>query len=112
MKILSLCSVIIAGLALFLAYGCEKEDEPILLGIAAGYGHSMALRSDGSLWVWGYNNSNQLGDGTSDSRTTPFSLGTGYSNLAAGGAHSLAIKSDESLWAWGSNQDGQLGDGT
>lgn len=32
--------------------------------IAAGYKFSLALKSDGTLWAWGYNISGQLGDGT------------------------------------------------
>ena len=35
--------------------------------IAAGYGHSLFLKSDGSLWAMGYNYDGQLGDGTTDS---------------------------------------------
>ena len=31
--------------------------------IAAGVHHSLALRTDGTVWAWGYNGNGQLGDG-------------------------------------------------
>jgi alpha-tubulin suppressor-like RCC1 family protein len=36
--------------------------------IAAGTYHVLALRTDGSVWTWGYNNFGQLGDGTATNR--------------------------------------------
>ena len=35
-----------------------------MVAIAAGETHSLALRSDGTVWAWGYNGYGQLGDGT------------------------------------------------
>jgi len=39
--------------------------------IAAGSGHSLALKSEGTGWAWGYNSKGQLGDGTATQRSTP-----------------------------------------
>jgi len=35
-----------------------------IVQIAAGEWHAMALKNDGTVWCWGYNNFGQLGDGT------------------------------------------------
>ena len=81
--------------------------------IAAGSGHSLALKSDGTLWAWGDNSYGQLGDGTTDNKIIPTKVGsnTDWTAIAAGSGHSLALKSD-GIWSWGDNSYGQLGDGT
>ncbi len=82
--------------------------------VATGYDHSMVIRSDGTLWIWGANQYGQVGDGTSSDRLTPFRIakGSDWAAIAAGKFYSLAVRSDGTLWAWGSNAYGQLGDGT
>lgn len=81
--------------------------------IAGGNKHSLALKTDGSVWTWGSNESGQLGDGTQWSRNwNPKQvIANSVVEIAAGYHHSLAIKTDGSLWAWGSNGYGQFGDG-
>ena len=84
---------------------------------AGGETHTLALKSDGTVWAWGPNNFGQLGDGTSGiaaSKNTPVKV-IGLSDVAAiagGGYHSLALKSDGTVWAWGFNVYGQIGNGT
>ena len=83
--------------------------------IAAGGNHSLALKADGAVWAWGYNNAGQLGDSSNTQRTAPVQIlaaGSGTIAIAAGTSHSLAVKSDGSVWAWGDNTYGQLGDGS
>jgi alpha-tubulin suppressor-like RCC1 family protein len=82
--------------------------------LASGGNHSLALRSDGTVWAWGSNSQGQLGDGTDTDRLTPVQVPglTDFTALAAGDAHSLAVRRDGAVWAWGSNFYGQLGDGT
>jgi alpha-tubulin suppressor-like RCC1 family protein/PKD repeat protein len=82
--------------------------------VSTGHYHSLALRSDGSVWTWGYNFAGQLGDGTTTTRNAPVRVsGTRtYQYVAAGRDMSYAIATDGSAWAWGLNGDGQLGDGT
>ena len=81
--------------------------------VAAGRGHSLFLKSDGSLWAMGWNVAGQLGDGSYNSSNLPEQiLPGGVAAIAAGFGHSLLIKTDGSLWAMGYNAQGQLGDGT
>ena len=82
--------------------------------LAAGYAHSLAVRSGGSVWAWGNNAQNQLGDGTTTNRSTPVQVQglTNVTAIAAGNFQSLVVRSDGSVWAWGGNNYGQLGDGT
>lgn len=84
-----------------------------IINVAAGAYHSLALKSDGTLWVWGDNSLEQLGFGT----------GTYDSNFHAPVQHSLmgvtAIAgaefvsfvgtTDGTAWSWGSNSWDQLG---
>jgi alpha-tubulin suppressor-like RCC1 family protein len=81
---------------------------------AAGYVHSVALKSDGSLWTWGRNDVGQLGDGTVIQRDSPvhIPISSNWTTVAAGGSHTVAVQSDADIFAWGSNEFGQLGDGT
>ena len=81
--------------------------------IAAGEEHSLAIRSDGTLWAWGNNLSGRLGDGTETQQVRPTQIGTGgnWLAVAAGASHSVALKSDGTLWSWGNNHNGQLGGG-
>ncbi|MCM3273813.1 carboxypeptidase regulatory-like domain-containing protein [Paenibacillus elgii] len=74
----------------------------------------LALRSDGTVWSWGYNAEGQLGDGTNIYKSTPTQV-VGLHNvisISAGSHHSLALKSDGTVWTWGLNSRGELGDGT
>src|SRR3990167_4891225 len=82
--------------------------------IASGRAHAIALKSDGTVWAWGYNDDGQLGDGTTTNRSTPVQI-SGLSDvtaIAGGWSHTIALKSDGTVWAWGNNEDGRLGDGT
>jgi alpha-tubulin suppressor-like RCC1 family protein len=77
-------------------------------------GHSLFLKSDGTVWACGLNSSGQLGDGTTVNRLSPVKI-NGLSDIiyiAAGADHSFFMKSDSSIWACGDNSRGQLGDGT
>ena len=85
-----------------------------IIGIAAGSGHCLAVRSDGSLWAWGRNKDGQLGNGDSVSSAVPVQVMglDGVIAVAAGQGHSLAVNGNGTVWAWGDNRYGQLGDGT
>ncbi|MFC5303046.1 RCC1 domain-containing protein [Azospira restricta] len=71
--------------------------------IALGSDHLLGIKSDGSLWGWGSNNSGQLG-GERVEGSWPVRMGEGYVALAANRDFSLAIRKDGTLWAWGGLQ--------
>ena len=84
-----------------------------VVAIADGTGHSLFLKSDGSLWGMGYNEDGELGDGSNTTTNQPEQIvASGVAAIAAGSEHSLFLKTDGSLWGMGFNADGQLGDGT
>lgn len=83
--------------------------------IYAGNQSCAAIKSDTTLWVWGFGLNGQLGQGNSTNRSSPvqFMLGTtGWSKAAWGSIHFAALKTDGSLWLSGSNSNGELGDNT
>ncbi|MDZ7622680.1 MAG: hypothetical protein U5O69_10310 [Candidatus Competibacteraceae bacterium] len=67
-----------------------------ILAIAASAWHSVALKSDCTVWAWGGNSNGQLGDGTMIDRYTPVQVTglTGILAIAASAWHSVALKSD------------------
>ena len=80
--------------------------------VSCGHYHTGAIKSDGSLWMWGYNNVGQLGDNSVAHKSSPvqtISAGLSWVMVAGGGYHTAAIKTDNTLWLWGNNAEGQLG---
>lgn len=83
--------------------------------VSAGDEHTGAIKTDGTLWLWGSNIFVQLGDNTTASKSSPvqiFGGGTNWKLVSCGTYHSVAIKTDGTAWAWGTNSSGQLGDNT
>lgn len=76
--------------------------------------HSLAIKTNGTLWAWGENSFGQLGIEGIDDQYLPVSVDTdtNWVAISAGENHSLGLRSDGTLWAWGWNAFGQLGDGT
>ena len=80
----------------------------VVVAIAAGGSHSLAVRSDGTVWAWGSNVSGQLGNGCTlgtncNSSSTPVQVSglSGVVAIAGGTNHSLAVRSDGTVWGWG-----------
>ena len=84
--------------------------------LSTGYTHIISVKTDGTLWSWGYNPFGNLGQNDqgfsgSTSRSSPTQIGTAtdWSQVASGYLTSAATKTDGTLWTWGENEGGQLG---
>jgi alpha-tubulin suppressor-like RCC1 family protein len=79
--------------------------------VSAGSYHLAAIKTDGTLWVWGINNQGQLGLNDTANRSSPTQVGvaTNWSKINGGAFITFAGKTDGTLWAWGHNQFGRLG---
>jgi uncharacterized repeat protein (TIGR01451 family) len=80
--------------------------------IAAGGSHALALKSDGTVWAWGFGGHGQLGNGTmTEQQFEPVQVSglSGVKAIAAGSSYSLAVKSDGTVWGWGENDLNVLG---
>ena len=83
--------------------------------ISSGQEYNAAIKTDGTLWLWGKNNFGQLGDNSRTTKITPVQTtpgGTNWRSVSCGSIHTAAIKTDGTLWLWGSNADGKLGNNT
>lgn len=80
--------------------------------ISASSNFNAAIKTDGSLWLWGNGINGQLGTNNAISRSSPVqtvSAVTNWKQASAGGSQIAAIKTDGTLWAWGQNFNGILG---
>jgi hypothetical protein len=81
--------------------------------IGAARLHTVAIRSNGTAWAWGRNESGRLGDNSTTNRSSPVSVVGGFTDwvqIGAGGYHTFALRANGTAWAWGNNSRGQLGD--
>ena len=85
-----------------------------VVGVGGTTVHSLAIKTNGTLWAWGFNRDGQVGNGTTTNQTSPVQVGTDtdWASAATGQWHSLAVKANGTMWAWGNNDSGQLGDTT
>ena len=85
--------------------------------VSCGAFHTLAIRTDNSLWATGINTDGQIGDGTNNNRTSFVKIGTNndWIFVSAGLAHNIGLRGSAGstrLVTWGKNHKGQLGDGT
>lgn len=112
----TLCSLT-SSLSMGCSYTPTKVEAPgfdHIIAISAGSDHTLALKSDGTVWTWGRNGKGQLGNGSAISESpNPIPLPvpnlSGITAIAAGAYHSLAVKNNGTVWAWGDNSHYQLG---
>jgi alpha-tubulin suppressor-like RCC1 family protein len=76
-----------------------------VMAIAGGKVTSLALTSDGNVWVWGFVNS------TASYSDVPVQQSgiSGVVAISQGWLHSLVLKNDGTVWGWGDNSGGELG---
>ena len=83
---------------------------------SCGKDHSLAVKTDGTLWGMGPNSDGELGRGNTSSQNSTFvDVGGGattWSKVSCGEDFSLAIKTDGTLWSAGKNSNGRTGQGT
>jgi alpha-tubulin suppressor-like RCC1 family protein len=82
--------------------------------ISSGSDHSVGIKSDGTLWLWGSGGAGRLGDNTVLSKSSPIqtiSAGTNWRKVSAGSRNTGGIKTDGTLWMWGQGGFGQIGNG-
>ena len=83
--------------------------------LAAGTGQGgvqAAMKTDGTIWVWGRNYAGALGLNEahpSNGRSSPTQLTGTWTSVSVGGHMMMATKSDGTLWSWGYNLYGCLG---
>jgi alpha-tubulin suppressor-like RCC1 family protein len=89
--------------------------------VSAAYSHTMAVRSNGTLWAWGAGGNGALGTNNTNNTSSPVSVVGGFTDwcqVTAGGfggattGFSLGVRTNGTLWAWGFNASGNLGDNT
>jgi alpha-tubulin suppressor-like RCC1 family protein len=79
---------------------------------SGGEEHTAAVKTDGTLWVWGNGATGRLGTVNLISRSTPVTTrpgGTNWKQVSCGDRHTAAVKTDGTLWTWGGNYNGALG---
>lgn len=94
----------------------EIGDGKEIVEVYAGDNSSAALTVDGELYMWGENNSGQLGDGSTTYKSLPnkveISSGKKVKEFLLCGSSSMALLSDGIVWAWGASNSGRrLGTG-
>jgi len=73
---------------------------------------AMAVKTDGTLWIWGSGNSGELGQNNRTARSSPVQIpGTIWGSGDKKSMSQGNIKTDGTLWVWGSNAYGGLGQG-
>jgi alpha-tubulin suppressor-like RCC1 family protein len=109
------------------ASGAPRYSSPVQLGTGTDWsenvwtgeqGRAGGVKTDGTLWQWGYADNGTLGNNTNqgvyDAVSSPIQIpGTTWSttlgNTAFTGQNFIMLKTDGTLWAWGYNDKGGLG---
>ena len=93
-----------------------RQSVPIQVGamtdwdkVDCGRYHSVAIKSNKTLWTWGLGLSGQLGNGTLTNTSSPIQIGSDtWLYASAGRFHTLGTRTDGTLWGWGGRNSGVL----
>jgi alpha-tubulin suppressor-like RCC1 family protein len=80
--------------------------------VSCGNEQTAAIKTDGTLWIWGAGFNGRLGTSNTIAMSTPvttFAGGTNWKQVSCGNGHAAAIKIDGTLWIWGTGASGRLG---
>ena len=82
-----------------------------IVAVSAGVFHSLALLDDGRVLAWGNNAEGALGDGGTQSHSSPLPVVglAGVARIHSGERHALAVDTQNRVWSWGLNHQAQLG---
>lgn len=86
-----------------------------LTTLSTGWYHNCSIGSDSQAYCWGDGAYDQLGNGSTDDKFTPYPVTlpdgvSGFAEVTAGWWHSCAVTPDEEAYCWGYN-DGRIGNG-
>jgi len=82
--------------------------------VSASQYHTLAIKTDGTLWGWGRNIPGAIGTGDTLCYSSPvqeITSSTDWCQSSAAEQHSAALKTDNTLWVWGSGNLGRTGTG-
>lgn len=108
-KFTKMCAV--AACALFAGTATVSAEDYVWKSVTAGDATTYGIRSDGSLWSWGWNEKGQSGNGVSERTATP-TLADGnrvWKKTVGGKAYGFFLAEDGSLWAAGTATNGVQG---
>ena len=89
----------------------QLSDHSNFVDVSCGESHMGAIKSDGSLWMWGNGGNGRLGNYGGSSTSPIESVGPNrtWKKISCGYNYTFAISIDDLLWAWGGNDYGQIG---
>lgn len=82
------------------------------ISISKGQLWAASVKTDGTLWTWGYNAYGNLGISNTIDYSSPVQVGalTNWSKIEVGALRTpIALKTDGTIWTWGDNTQGQMG---
>jgi len=81
--------------------------------VSAGDEFTCGVKVDGTMWCWGRDANDELGNGASTTQqNSPVQIGTGFTwkNVQGGWVTACALRTDNTVWCWSLNNNGQVGD--